>query len=154
VVLEAVKEKDPADECRLCTGRAGIREGYMPEEWLSAQSVRRTQSKKATETQRHRENKSLCLHVSVAQVTLCSRLTLCRRHLERVAEHDLRDSHDPRLDRRLSEVRVAHVVRPLDRTDVHSIEQVEHFDLQLRRMCAREPEVLDEHGVGVVLRRR
>src|SRR4030095_10107093 len=52
--------------------------------------------------------------------------------LEREAEHHLRDAHEPGLDARLAEVRVAEVVAAAQRTHVRTVQKVEHLDLQLR----------------------
>src|SRR5262245_51225740 len=76
------------------------------------------------------------------------------RTLEREAEHQLPDPHEPRLNVRLPE-RVARRERvvALQRADGRTVEQVQNFQLDLRLLGA-EGEVLLEVGVGVELRRR
>ena len=74
--------------------------------------------------------------------------------LKRVAEHDLRDSHEAGLCGDLAEVRAAHVVGTSDPANVDAVEQVQHLDFQLCRVRPSQSEILDEHRIGIVLRRR
>src|SRR5262249_37359881 len=75
------------------------------------------------------------------------------RTLEREAEHDLRDPHEPCLDVRLTEVGAPERARVPQCADVDAVEQIELLDFELRRLAA-EAEVLDEHSVRIVLGRR
>src|SRR5204862_8083081 len=93
----------------------------------------------------------LCVSVSPWLIcSVCSAVSV-RSCLERIAEHDLGDPHEPGLHADLTEVRVAD--RGPVRPDVDAIEQVEHLDLDLRGLCP-EPQVLDEDTVDVGLHRR
>src|SRR5256885_13621915 len=96
-----------------------------------------------------------CVSVFSASPCLCGNVyrSSLRLRLEREPEHDLRNPHEPGLDVRLAEVRVAERARAAQRADVDAVEQVQHLDFQLRRLAAAQAEVLDEDGVGVVLGR-
>src|SRR5262245_50745220 len=64
---------------------------------------------------------------------LCSPLCPCLfASLEREPEHDLRDPHEPRLVRDLPERRATR--RRADGIGLHAVEQVDHLDLDLRRL--------------------
>src|SRR6185503_11339747 len=65
---------------------------------------------------------------------------LANRSLEREAEHHLRDPHEPRLARDLAERRAAGGDR--DAVRLHPVEQVDHLELDLRRLVAAGAEAL------------
>ena len=144
------------DERRLRRGRSGGGKRDAPERGRIAPSSRRHE--------RRNEEDSANAECQMPHAERASSLAFCIQHLalpvgsfsnrlEREAEHDLCDPHEPGLNGGLAEVRVAHRVRALQRAHVDPIEQIQLFDLQLRHPRPGEAEVLDEHRIDVGLDR-
>src|SRR6266545_1966333 len=67
---------------------------------------------------------------------------------EREAEHELRDPHEPGLLSDAAKIRVADGVATVQCSNRRAVQQVEHLDLDLRRLRA-EPQALREDAVDV-----
>src|SRR5205823_11402910 len=102
------------------------------------------ENKTATETQQHRGKCTPCARVAVASLAeerrsrsialRCSDALDCSNYprfasLERIPEHDLGDPHEPGLQLRAAEARVAERVVALERAHLHAVHQVQHLEL-------------------------
>src|SRR5439155_6347938 len=117
-------------------------------------AVAKPRRHRETTPQRHRVTEMIfftpCFCDSVA-ICLSVSVAISDSESERKTEHHLRDPHEPGLNVRLAEVGVSDRVRAVQRADIYTVEQVQHLDLQLRRLAAPHPKVLDEHAIHVVL---
>src|SRR5262245_8270015 len=76
-----------------------------------------------------------------------------KTRLEVKPEHELQLPHETCLRVRSAEVRVAKRVGGLKRAHVRTIQQIDDLELELARLRATEPDVLDERRVDVGLPR-